>query len=77
MKAAPRKPVVAAHVWVYAAPLERHDVYPIVDTIFADMKWAGIEAVELMHTRLDHADAVERIGEASHKARPAGDRHVV
>lgn len=61
------KPVVAAHVWVYAAPLERHDVYPIVDRIFSDMKWAGIEAVELMHTALGHDDAVERIGEASRK----------
>ncbi len=66
-RAAGRKPVVAAHVWVYAAPLERHDVYPILDGIFADMKWAGIEAVELMHTAFGHADAVERIGEASRK----------
>ncbi len=63
----PKKPVVAAHVWVYAAPLPRHDVYPIVDRIFSDMKWAGIEAVELMHTALAHNDAVERIGEASRK----------
>jgi sugar phosphate isomerase/epimerase len=62
-----RKPVVAAHVWVYAATLERYDVYPIVDRIFSDMKWAGVEAVELMHTALAHADAVERIGEASHR----------
>ncbi len=65
--AAARKPVVAAHVWVYAAALERHDVYPILDRIFADMKWAGIEAVELMHTAFAHEDAVERIGEASRK----------
>jgi sugar phosphate isomerase/epimerase len=62
-----KKPVVAAHVWVYAAPLPHHDVYPIVDQIFDDMKWAGIEAVELMHTALAHDDAVERIGEASRK----------
>jgi sugar phosphate isomerase/epimerase len=61
------KPVVAAHVWVYAAPLERYDVYPIVDRIFSDMKWAGIEAVELMHNAFGHDDAVERIGEASRK----------
>jgi sugar phosphate isomerase/epimerase len=67
LKAKTRKPVVAAHVWVYAAPLERYDVYPIVDRMFADMKWAGIEAVELMHTAFVHDDAVERIGEASHK----------
>jgi sugar phosphate isomerase/epimerase len=66
-RAAGRKPVVAAHVWVYAAPLPQYDVYPILDTIFADMKWAGIEAIELMHNAIMHADSVERIGEFSAK----------
>lgn len=61
------KPVVAAHVWVYAAPLPQYDVYPILDRIFADMKWAGIEAIELMHNALLHADSVERVREASGK----------
>ena len=66
-QAAPKKPVVAAHVWVYAAPLPHFDVLPIVDTIFSDMKWAGIEAVEMMHTALLHDDSVARVREASEK----------
>ena len=33
------------------------------------MQYAGIEAIELMHTALRPKDAVERIGELSHKYR--------
>jgi sugar phosphate isomerase/epimerase len=62
-----RKPVVAAHPWVYAATQPNYDIYPILDGIFADMSWAGIEAIELMHTALYPPDAVQRIGELSRK----------
>lgn len=65
--AAPRKPVVAGHPWVYAATLPNYDVTPALPQVFADMKWAGLEAIELMHTALRPADAVERIGELSTK----------
>ncbi len=62
-----RKPVVAAHPWVYAATQPKYDIYPLLDGIFADMSYAGIEAIELMHTALRPKDAVERIGELSRK----------
>jgi len=65
--AAPRKPVVAAHPWVYAATLPANDITPVLPQIFADMQWAGMEAIELMHTALKPPDAVERIGELSRR----------
>lgn len=61
------KPVVAAHPWVYAATQPSYDIYPILDGIFADMSWAGIEAIELMHTALESDGAVARISELSEK----------
>ncbi|HWQ53511.1 MAG TPA: sugar phosphate isomerase/epimerase [Bryobacteraceae bacterium] len=65
--AAPRKPVVAGHPWVYAATLPEYDVTPALPQVFTDMKWAGLDAIELMHTALRPADAVERIAELSGK----------
>jgi sugar phosphate isomerase/epimerase len=62
-----RKPVVAAHPWVYAVTQPHYDIYPLLDTIFADMSWAGIEAIEMMHETLYPGGAVERIGELSRK----------
>lgn len=66
-RAAGRKPVVAGHPWVYAATQPQNDIYPILDRIFADMSWAGIEAIELMSTALEPMDAVQRIGDLSQK----------
>ena len=59
------KVVVGAHGWVYAAPLPGNDYTPILEQIFSDLKYAGIEAFELMHTVLRHPDAVEHIGALS------------
>lgn len=67
--AAPRKPVVAGHPWVYAATQPNNDLTPVLPQIFADMQWAGLEAIELMHTAVRPADAVERIGELSRRHR--------
>ena len=53
--------IVGAHPWVYAATQPRYDIYPILDQIFADVAYAGIEGLELMHTALHPADSVERI----------------
>lgn len=52
---------VGAHPWVYAATQPRFDIYPILDQIFADVSYAGIEGLELMHTALHPAESVERI----------------
>jgi len=61
------KVVVGGHPWVYAAPLPDYDITPVLPTIFADMSYAGLDGIELMHTALRPQDAVERIGELSRK----------
>ena len=67
---APPKVIVGAHPWVYAATQPKHDIYPLLPDIFADMKAAGIEAIELMHSALRPPDAVQRIGELAEKHVP-------
>jgi sugar phosphate isomerase/epimerase len=57
-----KKVLVGAHPWVFAATQPGYDIFPILDRIFADMSYAGIEAIELMHTALRPDSAVERIG---------------
>ena len=61
------KILVGAHPWVYAATQPQNDITPILDTIFSDMSWAGLDGIELMHTTFRPDDAVERIGELSEK----------
>jgi sugar phosphate isomerase/epimerase len=65
--AAGQKVLVGAHPWVYAAPRPKNDIYGILDQIFADMSYAGMSFIELMHTALEPDDAVERIRELSGK----------
>ena len=45
-----RKVVVGAHPWVYAATQPGYDITPVLPRIFADMKYAGLDGIELMHT---------------------------
>ena len=52
---------VGAHPWVYAATQPQYDIYPILDRVFADMAYAGLDGIELMHTSLRPHDAVARI----------------
>lgn len=63
------KVLIGAHPWVYAATQPRYDITPVLPRIFADMEYAGIEAIELMHTALRPDDAVERIRELSRRHR--------
>jgi sugar phosphate isomerase/epimerase len=58
----PKKVLVGAHPWVYAAPRAEYDIYGVLDEIFPDMAYAGMDFIELMHTALEPEDAVERIG---------------
>jgi len=62
-----KKVGVGGHPWVYAATRPNYDITPVLPTIFADMSYAGLDGVELMHTALRPRDAVERIGELSQK----------
>ncbi len=61
------KIMVGAHPWVYAATQPKNDITPVLPAIFADMQYAGLDGIELMHTALRPADAVERIGELARK----------
>ena len=65
--AAPRKVIVAGHPWVYAAKLPDYNPYPVLDQIFADMKYAGLDAIELMDSALTPDGAVERVRELSRR----------
>jgi sugar phosphate isomerase/epimerase len=62
-----KKVLVGGHPWVYAATQPKHDIYPILDRIFADMSYAGLDGVELMHTALRPDDAYQDIRELSKK----------
>ncbi|MHC4745523.1 MAG: sugar phosphate isomerase/epimerase family protein, partial [Planctomycetota bacterium] len=67
-KAKPEKKIlVGAHPWVYAATQPNYDIYPVLDQIFADMSYAGLDGIELMHTALRYPDSVERISALSQK----------
>jgi len=56
-----KRVLVGGHPWVYAATQPNYDIYPVLDQIFADMSYAGLDGIELMHTALRYPDAVERI----------------
>ncbi len=60
-----RPVIVGAHPWVYAATQPKNDIYPILDRIFADMAYAGMGGIELMHTALRPDGAVEHIAKLS------------
>jgi sugar phosphate isomerase/epimerase len=52
---------------VYAASQPGYDPTPVLDQIFSDMSWAGLDGVELMHQVLLHTDAVARIEDLREK----------
>ena len=52
---------VGAHGWVYAAPMPGYDYTPRLEEIFPDLRYAGIDGLELMDIPLRHEDAVEEI----------------
>jgi sugar phosphate isomerase/epimerase len=62
-----KKVTVGAHLWVYAAKQPGYDPTPVLEQVFADMSYAGLDGVELMHSALMHDDGVERISGLSQK----------
>ncbi len=62
-----KKILVGGHPWVYAATQPNYDIYPVLEKIFADMSYAGLDGIELMHTALRYPDAVERIAALSNE----------
>ncbi|HYK91466.1 MAG TPA: TIM barrel protein [Acidobacteriota bacterium] len=66
---APKKVIVGAHPWVYAANQPHNDITPILESIFEDMSYAGMDAIELMDNALRPEDSVSRIRDLSQKYR--------
>lgn len=59
---------VDAHLWVYASRFPPNwDCTPILDEVFADLKYAGYSGVEIMEPILRHDDAVDRLLGLQHK----------
>lgn len=53
---------LSGHVWVYASKYPPDwDCTPILDQVFQDFKYAGLEGVELMEANLRHDDVVPRL----------------
>lgn len=53
---------INGHLWVYASNFPPNwDCTPILENVFSDFAFAGIEGVELMEGQLRHNDAVPRI----------------
>ena len=53
---------VSGHLWQYASTYRpSHDCTPILDQVFSDFKYAGMEGVELMDINLKHSNAVENL----------------
>jgi sugar phosphate isomerase/epimerase len=52
---------VSGHLWVYASRYPPNwDSTPILEQIFSDFKYAGIDGLELMEVNLRHDDFVQR-----------------
>ena len=53
---------VDGHLWVYASRYPPNwDCTPVLDEVFSDLKYAGIDGVEVMESILKHEAAVERL----------------
>lgn len=53
---------VNAHLWVYASKFPpKWDATPVLDTVFSDLSYAGIEGLEIMEGQLRHDDSVKRL----------------
>lgn len=57
-----KKVRVNGHLWIYASSFPPDwDATPVLDQVFSDFKYAGIEGVELMEIILRHDDAVSNL----------------
>ncbi len=56
---------ICAHPWAYAARQPDYDIRPVLQGIFADLKAAGFDGIELMHTALQTEADLQRAAELS------------
>jgi sugar phosphate isomerase/epimerase len=55
---------ICGHLWVYASRYPPDwDCTPILEQVFSDFKYAGMEGLEMMEANLRHPDIVERVKE--------------
>jgi sugar phosphate isomerase/epimerase len=55
------KVIISGHLWVYASKYPPDwDCTPILDTVWSDFKYAGMNGVEVMEIILRHPDAEQR-----------------
>lgn len=53
---------LSGHLWVYASKFPPNwDCTPVLETVFSDFQYAGLNGVELMEGQLRHDGAVSRI----------------
>lgn len=63
-----KKVILSGHVWVYASKFPPDwDCTPILEEVFSDFKYAGLEGVELMESIIRHDDFVSRANELVQK----------
>ncbi len=59
---------VCGHLWVYASRYPPDwDCTPILEQVFQDFSYAGIQGVEMMDSNLHHSDIVPRVKELIEK----------
>lgn len=59
-----KKVKVSAHLWVYASKYPpKWDSTPVIEQVFSDMSYAGLDGVELMEVNLRHDDAVKNLSQ--------------
>ncbi len=55
---------VSGHLWVYASKYPPNwDCTPILEQVFSDFQYAGLEGLEMMEVHLRHEDVVPRVSE--------------
>ncbi len=61
--------IVSGCAWNHALDQPNYDITPILDTVFADMEYAGVAGVEVMQTTLRPDNAVDRLAALAEKHR--------
>jgi len=62
-----KKPTLGIHVWVFSFNKPNRDCFPVLDQVFADVQYAGFDAIELMELNVRHDDAVSKTGDLIQK----------
>jgi sugar phosphate isomerase/epimerase len=62
---------ISTNVWVYASTLPKYDVSPVLNQIFSDAAYAGLDGVETMADPLRSYEYTKQIGELKEKYKVA------